>query len=140
MKRWMVFLSVILTLCVCSVALAVDCATTGVEIWMPAEHYDPGDKFSLTVYTCNTGNLTYGGVSLFVVFDLFDNFFWFPSLSSEIDYYTIDLVPGLTGHTIIPGAAWPEMSGTGEAWIIAVMTDPELWDTIGDLDTWRFTW
>jgi len=116
------------------------CNDLGVELWMPAQHFEPGDTCACKTYLCNPDAVVYEGIPLFAVLDVFGELFFAPSFS-DFDYYTIDLEPGLSTLTILSAFIWPDNTGSvnGIFWY-AGMLNSEFNDLFGQYDVWEFGW
>ena len=89
---------------------------------------------------CNTESETYNEVPLFVLLDVYGAYFFAPSYS-DFDYYTITLEPGAAEKQILPEFAWPANVGSASdiVWL-AAMTNAEISELFGAMDTWSFSW
>ncbi len=118
------------------------CETTGVSIWMPSDHFTPGDTFSCYATVCNAEDQALLGYPLFVILKLFDSFFFAPSFTAFDHYDSGFGYPiGLTSIVIIPEFVWPEDQGTVEdAVFYGALTDPDMTRIVGDLDSIAFGW
>ncbi len=121
-----------------------ECPETGVEISMPAEMFHPGDTCWCRAAVCNAEGDTLSGYPLFVVLDVFGNYYFGPDFTELPDNY-LDAYPEWpTGETIVevlPEFFWPENAGTAEGIIwYAALTDPDVRNIFGTLGTFRFGW
>jgi formylglycine-generating enzyme required for sulfatase activity len=116
------------------------CSTLGVRLWMPSHHYSPGDPCACKVFVCNPGPGSYFDVPLFVILDVYGLYFFAPSFG-DFDYFPVDLIPGYKTIEALPEFPWPESAGdaSGILWY-AAMTDPEITQLFGEMDTWEFGW
>jgi Peptidase family C25/Propeptide_C25 len=118
---------------------APTCGPLGVSLWMPAQLFEPGDPFACSVFCCNPSHTIYSDVPLFVILDVYGEYFCAPGFT-EMDYYTISLEPGLAEMVILSEFPWPDDAGsaTGLTWY-AGMTNPEFTALFGEFDTWIFS-
>lgn len=116
-----------------------ECNKLGVKLWMPSDHYQTDDDFSLTVTVCNPDAETYHNIPFFVIVDVMGSYWFWPTFTQEIAYLTIELKPGLQEHAVI-SVRWPEGAGTGSGTFYAAMTDESFSALFGDWDSWEFGW
>jgi len=118
-----------------------DCSQTGVKIIMPDTSYSPDDTFFCNIDICNQEGQTLSGYPLIVLLDVYGSYFFAPSFSSELEFYSIDIAVGASTVVVIPEFIWP--SGTGSAsgiiWYAAI-TDPSISSIIGIMDSVSFGW
>ncbi|MBN1355808.1 hypothetical protein JXA40_06000 [bacterium] len=117
-----------------------DCAVLGVTLWMPSEFFRPGSPCSCRVFTCNPTGQTVPDIPLFVILDVSGQYFFAPGFSG-LDFYRIDLAPGITEIEVLPEFPWPAGAGStdGITWL-AAMTNPQITRLFGEMDTWEFGW
>ncbi|MCD4655237.1 hypothetical protein K8T06_15050 [bacterium] len=99
--------------------------------------YYPGDNFECTVSVFNEGNSTLQDHPLFMILDVFGEYFFAPGFSNY-DHYTSDYPPGETEFVVIPAFNWPTDAGNAQdiKWYAA----PGITDLISNLSTWTFGW
>ncbi|MBN1551145.1 hypothetical protein JW979_06735, partial [bacterium] len=116
------------------------CSNLGVEIRIPRNFFTPGDVFECKVYVCNPELKSKGSTPLFVILDVYGYLYFAPGFNA-FDYYTIELLPGMSTQIVLPPFQWPENSGEGHdiRWY-AGMTDPEITQLIGEMDMVSFGW
>ncbi len=116
------------------------CDTLGCTVSMPAEMYRPGDTCWCMVTICNPGTETYSGIPVFVILDVYGNYYFAPSFS-DFDRYLMDIVPGESEIEVLPEFLWPTGAGSasGIVWY-AAMTNPEMTALFGAMDTFAFGW
>ena len=111
-------------------------------LWMPAHDFSPGSSCSCHVSICNPGPSIYESIPLFVILDVFGEYYFWPDFSAY-DYEvipTLDMQPLI--YQVLALFQWPEGAGTvtsGVRWL-AAMTNPEMTAVLGDMDTWEFEW
>lgn len=116
------------------------CSELYTSISMPSTLFHAGDPFYCSVIVCNPDAVTYPNVPLFVILDVYGQFFFAPSFSN-FDYIPVNLIPGPRMIEIIPEFTWPV--GVGAASNIhfyAAMTNPEMTDLFGTMDSVSFGW
>ena len=107
---------------------------------MPSEYYIPGDPCACLVFACNPGPGNYFDVPLFVILDVYGQYFFAPSFG-EFDHYSVDLALGLLEIEVLPGFPWPEGAGSASGVVLyAAMTDPAITQLFGNMHTWMFGW
>jgi len=120
------------------------CETTGVMLKMPSHHFNPGDTFSLKTFICNTNSTTLTGYPLFIILDIFSEYWFAPSwisTSEGIDWYIRIFPPGLTTIIVIPEFSWPSGAQNIDGIIFwGAMTDPGMANLYGSMDSWEFGW
>ncbi len=119
------------------------CSSTGCKIWMPDTTYAPGDSCSCRVSVCNASGNVLSNYPLFVILDVFGTYFFAPSFGS-FDHYLgqyPNFPVGETVVTVLPDFSWPDGAGnvSGIIWY-AALTDPDIKELFGDMDTWTFGW
>lgn len=118
------------------------CNSLGVMLWMPSHDYGPGDACACRVEVCNPGPDVYADVPLFVILDVFGEYYFWPDFSAY-DYEVIQTLgtqPLI--YQVLPLFQWPDGAGTvtsGVRWLAAI-TNPEMTAVMGDMDTWEFGW
>ena len=108
---------------------------------MPAQYFVPEDPCACHVTICNPGPDALSRVPLFVVLEVFGSYYFAPTFSSMDYYYYVRLEPGPHEVIVLDTFSWP--GGVGTAWGItwcAAITDPEMSEIIGRMDTWSFGW
>ncbi|MBN1355463.1 hypothetical protein JXA40_04225 [bacterium] len=112
----------------------------GVKLWMPGTEFRPGSPCACKVTIGNPGPGTYAGVPLFVILDVYGNYFFWPSFG-VFDYQEITVDIGSREFEVLPEFLWPSGVGsaTGIRWY-AAMTDPAITGLLGTMDTWEFGW
>ena len=119
------------------------CDTLGVKIIMPSMDYGPGDDCYCKVQVCNPDDVTYQDVPLFVLLNVFDTFYFAPAFNNYDKYEITTLAPyDFFEQDVLELFQWPEGAGNvaqGVSWI-AAMTNTEITDLLGDLDTFEFGW
>ncbi len=116
------------------------CAMVG----MPADSFKAGDTCSCTVRVFNEEETVLEGYPLFVVLDVFGQYFFGPGFTETPQHY-LSLYPqfemGLTEVEVLPEFTWPDLPGTvtGIQWISA-LTTPEMDAVFGDISMFTFGW
>lgn len=120
------------------------CAETGVTIKMPFRTYSAGDTCFCRAYVCNAENTALTGYPLFVILDVYQNYFFAPSFNSVFDNY-LEMYPsfpvGLTTVEVLPSFSWPTGAGSADGIIwYGALTTPAMTDLFGELGTFTFEW
>jgi len=116
------------------------CTELGCSVYMPKNLFVPGDECYCDVTICNPTGSTMEDVPVFVVLDVYTNYYFAPSFS-DYDFYTEQIQPGLNEINVIQHFDWP--SGVGSAsgiYWYAAMTDPDITETLGEIGIFEFGW
>lgn len=120
------------------------CNNLGVSLDIPKTLFIPGDTFFCNAVICNTTGMILNGYPLFVLLDVYGQYFWGPSWQSGIDSYlgAVPYLPeGETTFVIFPAFYWPENAGTAFGIrMIAAITDPGIRIIYGDYAVAEFGW
>ncbi|MBN2056580.1 hypothetical protein JW905_16765 [bacterium] len=116
----------------------------GVQLIMPAHHYEQGDPCRLDVRVFNYSGIDMDGHPLFIVLDLGGMFWcapgWHP-VEEGIDYYTISLPAGDRILEIIDEFTWPDGAGSYVGvFFHAAITDPDVTTILGEMSSYEFAW
>jgi hypothetical protein len=120
------------------------CEQTKVTIFMPSHEIKSGDVVYCNVTVCNAESFELQGYPLFVILDVFNNYFFAPSFNQDYDNY-LSMHPIFPiGETVIPALpefVWPEGAGSADGVIwFAALTDPSITGVYGDMDSFTFGW
>lgn len=117
------------------------CPGISVVLDYPADTYAAGSPFYLTARICNPLNFQLSELPLIVLLQI-DAFFWFaPTWTDDLDYFTENWQPGWTTYPVIPEFPWPENAGScSEAVFWAALMNPDFTDLVGDYARWSFAW
>ncbi len=115
------------------------CDMTGTTIWMPSDRYKPGDRFAWNILICNATSKDIVGHPLFAVLDVMGIYFFAPSFTAY-DYYLFEFPPGKSVVEVLDDFPWPDGTGSGDARLYAVMTDPDVTEVYGEMDAFYFQW
>ncbi len=121
-----------------------DCQQTGVTVEMPAEYYTAGDPCRCDVVVCNAGTEALTGYPVFVLLDVYGQYYFAPSFSSALDSYLTaypSLPVGETRISVLPEFAWPQGAGsaTGILFHAAIVT-PDVSGIFGTMSSFQFGW
>ncbi len=118
------------------------CGSLCVSLWMPAHDFAPGDTCSCHVVVCNPGPTLYDNIPLFVILDVFGDYYFWPDFSA----YAFEVIPVLDTqpliYPVLQPFQWPDGAGSvtsGVRWL-AAMTNPEQTAVMGEMDIWEFGW
>jgi len=120
------------------------CDRTGVTITMPSHLFNPGDVCNCHAIVCNREGHPLEGHPLYVLLDVFGEYFFAPSFNQRGDNY-LNLYPefpeGVTDVTVLSDFTWPDTDSSAEhiLWYGAIL-DPGVTEIIGDLGTFEFGW
>ncbi len=118
------------------------CGNLGVTLWMPSHEFTPGDTCSCHVVACNPGPTRYENIPLFVILDVFGDYYFWPDFSA----YAFEVIPVLDTqpliYPVLQPFQWPDGAGsvTGGVRWLAAMTNPEQTAVMGEMDIWAFGW
>ncbi len=120
----------------------------GIRLEMPEHYFAPGMTFWLNAWACNNTSHSMADMKVFVFLDVNVGEYWFaPAWAHyppEIDYYTTDLPPDEETEILpvpMDSFPWPEGVGSGGPFRFwGGMTDPEMTDVIGAVDSWEFSY
>jgi len=120
------------------------CPGLGVTLTLTDTWFTPGDVFSCTASICNNAGAILSGYPLFVVLDVFGEYFWGPDWTTTFDNY-LDEVPileeGMTNQVIIPEFTWPDGAGSASGIrFISCVTDPAITIAYGEIAIADFGW
>ena len=107
---------------------------------MPSEHYNPGHPCYCDVLICNPSPNTYPAVPVFVVLDVYGEYYFAPEFS-DFDYYLRDITPGESLINVLTEFEWPDGAGSASGIRFhAAMTDQAMSELFGAMDTFEFGW
>ena len=107
---------------------------------MPAHMYYPNDPCYTLAIICNVEGEPIEGYPLFVILDVYGQYFFAPSFG-EFDYYEEVFPEGETIITVLPEFNWPPDTGSASGIIwYGAMTDPAVTELFGTLGTFEFGW
>ena len=110
------------------------------SIWMPDVMFHPSENFACNVSVNNTGSTTHVGNPLFVILDLWGDYYFAPGFS-DFEYYVNDYPPGEIEVIVIPSLPWPAGAGSADnVSFYAAVTDPGITGLVSNLDMWTFGW
>ena len=117
-----------------------ECTELGVRIDMPSDLYHAGEVFFCNVFICNPGETNYPDTPVFVILDVYGEYFFAPSFGS-LDQYTINVLPGQEKIEVLTAFPWPDGAGAySDIWFYAGMTDQAVTELLGDYDAVSFGW
>ncbi len=120
------------------------CNTTGVTLWMPAHEFHEGDPCCCIMTVCNAEGYTLTGYPLWLILDVYGEYFFGPSFTGIPDNYLAlypQFEPGETFIEALGEFEWPAGAGSasGIVWWAAI-TDQQVTSLFGQLDSWEFGW
>lgn len=107
---------------------------------MPSNDFGPGDPCSCSITICNPTSNTYSDTPLFVILDVLGSYYFAPDFSA-MDYYLIDVAPGVSTQPVLDEFPWPDGVGdfAGVNWY-AGMTNVQMSNLLGSYDIFTFGW
>ncbi|MCD4652650.1 right-handed parallel beta-helix repeat-containing protein, partial [bacterium] len=120
------------------------CDSLGVTMFMPSEDFHKYDICYCNATVCNNTSEILVGYPLFVILDVYGEYYFAPSFNTEFDYYLPQYPEFPVGETIVPilpEFKWPTLDGTvtGIIWYGAI-TIPEMTEVYGDIGMFTFGW
>lgn len=118
-----------------------ECSPTGVTLLMPSTTFFPGVPCYLLAQVCNHEVTPLPDIPLFVLLDVYGEYWFAPAWSQGITYYVLTLPVGPTLITVIPQFLWP--AGVGSAsgiYFHAALTDQAITTLIGVMSSYQFGW
>ncbi len=116
------------------------CDETGCTIDMPDDFFQPGDTCYCTTTVCNATTETYHDIPLFVVLDIYGNYYFAPDFT-DFTYFVVNLTPGLREVTILKEFTWPTGAGAlSDIYWYAALTDQQVTTTVGNVAVFKFGW
>ena len=96
---------------------------------------------SCSVEVCNTRSYTLKDFPLFVVLDVYGQYYFAPGFSTVFDKYDAEFAPGNTHVEVLPEFYWPQGVGSagGIIWYSA-LTNPNMTELVGEMDSFTFGW
>lgn len=117
---------------------AAPCDLPGVSLMMPAHEFHAGDPCWMDVIVCNPTEETWESLRLLVILEVYGQFFFAPSWSTDLDYLDEAFPPGLTTIRLFE-FPWP--AGMGETpWFrfYAGLCTEDMTALIGEIGLWEF--
>lgn len=112
-----------------------------IHILMPADSFGPGDLFFLRTRIWNPDLQPMVDVPLFVILDVYGQYFFWPTWLMNVDYQPILLQSGASEQAIIADFQWPSGVGTADGiGIYAAMTTKDMTALMGNYDHVTFGW
>ena len=114
----------------------------GVYIEMPADEFGPGDTCYVNAIVSNDTEDSYTTVPLFVVLEVYGQFWFWPSWNMSLDYQEIDLdALTVVTYPIVPEFVWPDDGGSAsDIYFYGAMLNSDWTDVMGHMDMFRFSY
>ncbi len=115
---------------------------TGTTITMPSTLFFPGDLCRVDIELTNASNDPIESVPVYVLLDIYGEYFFGPSFTDEPDSYLIEILePGTLSIEIIPDFIWPSDCGVADSvrWL-AAMTTTDRQHILGEIGELEFGW
>ncbi len=120
------------------------CTMVTVELAMPASHFEPSDPFYLNVTVCNPSSMSLVEFPLFVVLDVFGEYYFGPSFGQDLDFFGHGYTVWPQGSTIVPVVPeffWPDTGSSADGIVfLSALVDPTMTRIIGQMDSLSFGW
>ncbi|MCD4653740.1 hypothetical protein K8T06_07365 [bacterium] len=102
--------------------------------------YCSGDSFDLNLNVFNSDSCTFEDQGLFVMLDVFGDYYFYPQWDHEINYLIVEILSGDTIFHLID-FIWPDMPGKVFGLrIYAAIVEPGTWKLNGNWDNVDFGW
>lgn len=110
-----------------------------VTLEMPNTYFSPGDICWLKAYLENEVEVL-TDIPLFVILDVYSNYWFWDSWTQQIDFVVIDVSLGRTEKTIIDTFTWPDTGGQSMTGLVfwGALTNPEMTEILGEHDRIEF--
>ncbi len=120
---------------------ASNTGSVDVSLWMPSHMFYPGDECLCLVTVDNSSGQSLTNNPLFVILDVFGEYYFAPSFNNYHDNYAISFGPGETEIQVLSSFTWPYGAGAASnvAWYAALTNQP-VTTVIGNIDSWEFSW
>ncbi len=112
----------------------------GARIVMPSYDLKPGEIIYVDAVIWNPTGEIYSDVPLFVILEIYGEYFFAPSFSDRPDYFTVDVGLWQTAVRVLPPFYWPQDLPPGDATWYAAMTTPDLKQLFGEMGIFHFQW
>ena len=114
----------------------------GVYLEMPSDNFGPGDECYLKVIVSNDTYDSYVGIPLFVVLEIYGQFWFYPSWNMDLDYEVHYLYARNEFEFMaIPEFIWPEDEGSASGlYFYGAMLNREWTDLFGHMDIFQFSY
>lgn len=121
---------------------ATPVGSTRVELLMPADYFRPGDECWLHAVLYSTEATALNNVPFAVVLDInIGVYYFYDGWTTDFDYESITLNPGITDKDILPSFLWPEGAGSWPAaYFYSAFLTQDLTALFGDMSIWQFGW
>jgi len=117
------------------------CQPTGVTLAMPAHTFTAGSPCSLSATVCNAGDTELSGLPLFVILDVYSQYWFAPDWGQTPDFTARAYAPGVTDLTTIPPFDWPAGAGAASGiFFYGALTDAAVTHLVGQMGSWEFGW
>ncbi len=114
------------------------CRNTGVTLFMPAHHFNPGDICYLQAEICNASERPFVNVPFFCILEIGNSFWFYPSWTQTPDWNVLfELPPGSLVATLIEPFPWPDMDTATDLIFWAAMTDGSMTEILGEIGVWQ---
>jgi hypothetical protein len=115
------------------------CSETGVTLTLPRSFYQAGQTFSLDATVCNAGATALVDYPLFVILDVYGQYWFAPTWTKEFSYYDQVFPPGIAVLHVIPAFAWPAGAGQANGIVFwGAFTDPGFTAVFGTVSRVEF--
>ncbi len=112
----------------------------GITLFMPSGYFSGGTPCQLLAWVFNTSDMT-RNLNLYVVLDVFGNYFFAPAWTGAAASSPISVAPGRTEIEILAEFPWPHGTGTATGILFwGAVLDPATGVIFGQLDRFAFGW
>ncbi len=124
--------------------ISCDCAADGVTLFMPSREYTSGEPCFCQAIVCNTEQSTLEHYPLFVILDVFGEFFFGPGFTQQPDNYSREFPAFRSGPTaveVVPLFNWPGLQEPADGiTFYGALTTPDMTSIFGEIGAFSFGW
>jgi hypothetical protein len=115
------------------------CVEYSIALDMGSDYFCPGDTFGLMATLCNPEDTQY--LPVWVILDVWGEFWFAPSWSQSIDYYLSPPLPaGWSTMEVIPPFTWPNVEGSFQGAIFWGAISNTRFEILSNVEMLTFGW
>ncbi len=112
-----------------------------VELNMPSDYFREGDPCRLTAEITNHSNYDLEQIPLFVILDVYGEYWFWPTWTQTGEYQLMDIPMGLQEQIIIEPFTWPSNTGSATGiFFWGALTKTDFSNVLGTFGFWEFGW
>ncbi|MBN1552696.1 VCBS repeat-containing protein [bacterium] len=116
------------------------CPPSGVFLSLSADHFYPGNQFLLEAQVCNGERDVSLDFLLFIMLDVYGDYFFYPSWGTVLDYASLSQPPCSCSNYVIFDFMWPDTGSEASGIILWAAVTDEFFNLIGSYDYVEFGW